>query len=384
MNLFVILAILAAFSVDAAFSRRRPQKMMCRSGDGGSYRGSVSESAYGRRCLNWNMFRNPGGASEGLGDHNYCRNPNQSLMPWCRVRRGRRTAREFCDIPRCSTPTVQPPPAVDTELTCGERSERRMHKIVGGSFTPIESHPWVAAIFHQRSGFLCGGSLIAPCWVVTAAHCFSDGDNTKIQHLSVYLGKTAINDTDADREQSFTVEKLIIHQNYNESNFNNDIALLKIKSRNGGCAVRSAAARAVCLPPPLTQLPVGFQCSIAGYGREEYAAWYNSQYLKQAEVKLISQTECKSESYYGDLITQNMFCAGSPDWSTDACKNDSGGPLVCEVSGRMFLFGVVSWGDGCAQKNKPGVYTRVTNYNKWITAKTGLSKYTEGLMYPQK
>lgn len=57
-------------------------------------------------------------------------------------------------------------------------------------------------------------------------------------------------------------------------------------------------------------------------------AWHYSQYLKQAEVKLISQSQCKSESYYGDLITKNMFCAGSPDWSTDACKV-SEEPRIC-------------------------------------------------------
>ncbi|AWP14081.1 putative tissue-type plasminogen activator-like isoform 2 [Scophthalmus maximus] len=388
MNLFVILAVLATFSVNVAFSRRwKPKHQdtsgeLCQSGDGSSYRGFVSKSAKGHRCLKW--FARPlNGALKGLGHHNYCRNPDQSLGPWCHVRRGRRTVKEFCNIPRCSTPTKTPPASVDTEMTCGERAERRLHKIVGGSFTPIESHPWVAAIFH-RDKFLCGGSLISPCWVLTAAHCFGEIGTTKIRHLSVHLGKNAINNTDADREQSFTVEELIIHQKYDHYSLDNDIALLRIESRNGGCAVKSASARTVCLPPFHTQLPPRFQCSIAGFGMESYPVGRYSQKLKQAEVSLLSRTECESELYYGERITKNMFCAGSPDWSTDACKGDSGGPLVCDLSGRMFLFGVVSWGEGCAEKNKPGVYTQVTKYNKWIAAKTGLSQYTDGVMYPEK
>ncbi|XP_068184043.1 urokinase-type plasminogen activator-like [Antennarius striatus] len=390
MNLLVIFVIFAVYCVDLTFPRRWSEKRLqdnikktCRSGDGSSYRGFVSETALSRKCLKWNWFSNHWGLSKGLGNHNYCRNPDQSLMPWCHVRIGGKIVKEFCDIPRCSTATVKPPAAVDTELTCGERFENSVYKVVGGSFTSVESHPWIAAIFH-KGRFLCGGSLIAPCWVVTAAHCFDDGDEIKIREISVYLGKKAINETDADKEQSFIVEKRIIHQKY-EPNYNNDIALLKIKSRDGGCALRSASVRTVCLPPYHTKLPAGFQCSIAGFGNEKQGPWLHySQYLKQAKVNVISQADCTQKSYYGDLITKNMFCAGSPDWSTDSCQGDSGGPLVCEVSGRMFLFGVVSWGDGCARRNKPGVYTTVTNYNKWIAAKTGHSKFTRGFMYPTK
>ncbi|XP_040904994.1 plasminogen activator, urokinase a [Toxotes jaculatrix] len=387
MNGFIVLAVLAAFSVSMAFSRRWSLKNrdikgeMCQSGDGSSYRGYVSKSAYGNRCLRWGLLTHPWGNSEGIThNHNYCRNPDQSLMPWCYIQRKRRAVREFCNVPKCDTPKISP---ADTELTCGERFERRMHKIVGGSFTTIESQPWVAALFLKKRRFLCGGSLIAPCWVLTAAHCFPDGNRIDISLLSVYLGKSAINETDADREQSFTVEKLIIHENYNDSNLNNDIALLKIKSHNGGCAVKSPSTRTVCLPPVHTQLPAGFQCSIAGFGKESYGAWRYSQRLKQTQVRLISQAEC-TELYPEHRITENMICAGSPSWSTDACEGDSGGPLVCEMSDRMFIFGVVSWGEDCAKKNKPGVYTQVTNYNDWMAEKTGLSKYTDGVMYPGK
>ncbi|KAG7236335.1 hypothetical protein INR49_001032 [Caranx melampygus] len=358
-------------------------KEMCQSGDGSSYRGHVSMTAYGSKCRMWNRTRHPWGALEGVGRHNYCRNPDQSWMPWCFIRKGRRIVREICRIPKCSTGATKPPPVVDTELTCGERSERRRNKVVGGSFTAIESHPWVAAIYRQGS-FLCGGSLISPCWVLTAAHCFIGSEETKAEDLTVYLGKSAINETNGDNEQSFTVVKQITHQNYNQSTYDNDIALLMIKSPDGGCAAKTPSTRTVCLPPAHTHLPVGFPCSVAGFGKETYGAWRYSQYLKQAEVRLISRAECKRESYYGNLISDNMICAGSPDWTADACEGDSGGPLVCDVSGRLFLFGVVSWGDNCAKKDKPGVYTQVTNYNSWIAEKTGLPQYTQGIMYPTK
>lgn len=233
------------------------------------------------------------------------RNPDQSRRPWCYVRRIRQIRREPCAVTICKpdckgkwsvfyvellsdlcfcpntgpeTPVPSPPAAMDTgsselfwallflsfslvlselipgvfaELSCGERSEQRTNKIVNGSFTDVESHPWVAAIF-SHGGFLCGGSLISPCWVVTAAHCFLDGwdiqnqlvqnlqffrrselfclwyllsENTDILQLSVHLGKKAITETNAEKEQIFSVEKLIIHEQFDSTSFNNDIGV---------------------------------------------------------------------------------------------------------------------------------------------------------------
>ncbi|XP_064171026.1 urokinase-type plasminogen activator-like [Anguilla rostrata] len=285
--------------------------------------------------------------------------------------------------------SLHKPSRAETDSRCGERPGKLL-KIVGGKVTAVESHPWIASIFWRgrfsERVFKCGGSLISPCWVVTAAHCFPDGTETKLHRLSVFLGKNAVNETDYEREQKFRVDELIIHHGFDNSdgNYNNDIALLKIIGNDGRCAEESSSVRTVCLPPANQMLPAGVTCEIAGYGKEREGIWHNSQYLREAMVKLLSQDVCTSNDYYGKMVTNNMFCAGSPDWKIDSCKGDSGGPLVCEANGRLFLFGIVSWGEGCSRKFRPGVYTRVTKYNRWIGRKTGLSSIAAGSMYPQK
>lgn len=134
-------------------------------------------------------------------------------------------------------------------------------------------------------------------------------------------------------------------------------ALLRIRGLDGKCAAKSSSSRVVCLPPIHTHLPVGLQCSVAGFGYQSEGEYYRngpqgnslrifqwisckyfvfaalqrySQYLKQADVNLISQTVCKTGAYYGNEITDNMFCAGSPDWSTDACKVRQGQHVYIE------------------------------------------------------
>ncbi|KAJ8248434.1 hypothetical protein GJAV_G00241980 [Gymnothorax javanicus] len=360
------------------------QKQQCFSGDGRDYQGTVAQSKSGQRCLGWDLVKTKHRLRPVVRNrwHNYCRNPDGSAGPWCWVRPGWRVTREFCDIPHC-----------DGEMrpeSCGERPQK-MHKVVGGKITTVESHPWMASIFQKvrsshKMRFLCGGTLIAPCWVLTAAHCFSDGSATSIRRLSVTLGKNALNETNHKREQTFSIDKLIVHEDFNNSdeNYNNDIALLKIRSSEGKCAERSDSVHMACLPPEQHMLPAGVYCDVVGYGKESKRLWYLSQYLREAKVKLLSQKVCTDKDYYGSRVTENMFCAGSPDWNKDACEGDSGGPLVCEVDGRMFLFGIVSWGEDCAREFRPGVYTRVTNYNRWIESKTGLSSITAGSMYPEK
>ncbi|XP_024866873.1 plasminogen activator, urokinase b isoform X4 [Kryptolebias marmoratus] len=332
----------------------------------------------------------------GRGLTNYCRNINYRMRPGCYVRKNLQPVWEYCDIPHCGFKLFTPaPPPAPTEaqtaagLTCGQRAERRQMKIVGGTVVTAESHPWFAAIFklnkRKEKVFHCGGSLISPCWVLTATHCFENGLQNKQHLFSITLGKSALNQIDSAAEQTFSVEKILLHEEYNNSwgNYNNDIALLKLEAKQGRCAQETLWVKTVCLPPPQQRLQPGVTCEVSGFGKEGFGSPHYSQNLREAQVDLLADEVCRQEGYYEDLITDNMFCAARPDWSQDACAGDSGGPLACQVLGRLFLFGVVSWGDGCARENRPGVYARVTNYNTWIEEKTGLASIAAGTRPPE-
>ncbi|XP_008502226.1 urokinase-type plasminogen activator [Calypte anna] len=339
-------------------------KNMCYTENGEDYRGMATED----ECLPWDLpsvirrghyhVYSKNALQLGLGKHSYCRNPNGRSRPWCYTKKGFILQEKPCNMEKCGG-------------ACGQRSISKYFKIVGGSQAEVESQPWIAGIFQNIRGidhFLCGGSLIDPCWVLTAAHCFHNpSKKPQKSAYKVFLGKSILNVTD-DKEQVFMVDEIISHPGFTDDTGGNenDIALIRIRTTSGQCAVESKYVRTVCLPERNLHLQDNTRCEIAGYGKQDYYDIYYAQRLMSATVNLISQRKCKYEYYDSIRVTDNMVCAGDPTWMTDACKGDSGGPMVCEHNGRMMLYGIVSWGDGCAKQYKPGVYTRVTQYLHWI------------------
>ncbi|XP_047627748.1 tissue-type plasminogen activator isoform X3 [Phacochoerus africanus] len=346
----------------------------CYEDQGITYRGTWSTTESGAECVNWNTSglaskpyngRRPDAVKLGLGNHNYCRNPDGDTQPWCHVLKDHKLTWEYCDLPQC--------------VTCGLRQYKEpQFRIKGGLYADITSHPWQAAIFakNRRSPgerFLCGGILISSCWVLSAAHCFQE--RFPPHHLRVVLGRT-YRLVPGEEEQAFEVEKYIVHKEFDDDTYDNDIALLQLKSDSLTCAQESDAVRTVCLPEADLQLPDWTECELSGYGKHEASSPFYSERLKEAHVRLYPSSRCTSKHLFNKTITNNMLCAGDTrsggDHANlhDACQGDSGGPLVCMKDNHMTLVGVISWGLGCGQKDVPGVYTKVTNYLNWIRDNT--------------
>ncbi|KAL9986059.1 hypothetical protein ACROYT_G000125 [Oculina patagonica] len=244
-------------------------------------------------------------------------------------------------------------------IFCGSRTS--MTRIVGGTEAPVNSWPWQVMLRHTHGSQFCGGSLVDPYWVVTAAHCLPGKTASSIK---IRLGAHYRTNGSLGTEQDIGVAEIIMHEYYDTPLSNsNDIALLKLASP----ADLGEGVGLVCLPDTGYQLPfdnINKKCWITGWGILS-SGGASPNTLQQASVPLVSKQRCTS-AHPGD-IDDSMLCAGLYEAGVDTCQGDSGGPLVCEFNGTWYLEGVVSWGYGCAQANTYGVYANVRNLTSWLT-----------------
>ncbi|XP_073702764.1 trypsin-1-like [Garra rufa] len=216
-------------------------------------------------------------------------------------------------------------------------------KIVGGYECTPHSQPWQVSL---NSGYhFCGGSLVNENWVVSAAHCYKSRIEVRLGEHNIVVNEGS--------EQFIDSVKVIRNPNYDSYTLDSDVMLIKLSAP----ASLNGYVQPVSLPSGCAS--AGTKCSVTGWGNT-MSSTADSNKLQCLEIPILSDSDCRNS--YPGMITDTMFCAGYLEGGKDSCQGDSGGPVVCNGQ----LHGIVSWGYGCAEKNHPGVYSKVCMFSQWI------------------
>ena len=252
-------------------------------------------------------------------------------------------------------------------------------RIVGGDQVSEQSdYPWVVSLKYQSSKqHFCAGTLIDKQWVLTAAHCVIDQTASKI---IATVGEYNLSSNPSTTSTNIT--KIIIHPAFNEKTFNNDIALLKLSETLTQQTVSRLSsletAQSISVDNIIaTAIGWGSTIAYASKGEGQDIPVSYPSILRQVTLPLLSSQSCSSVM---PNITDNMICAGDVNnGGLDSCQGDSGGPLLVEsATETVQQIGIVSFGQGCAQPQTAGVYTKVSNYQDWIESNiTGITALTD-------
>lgn len=244
--------------------------------------------------------------------------------------------------------------------------------IVGGEPAQPNTFPWMAALFETgftpESSQFCGGSLIAPGWVMTAAHCFPESGVTNV---SVLLDENVLSDAASGVE----VDSIITHPDYvddqDAANFlDNDIALLRLSAKQPLATASVADAQS----QQFAEVVTANRLETLGWGASNPAGDQSPVELQYVRLQFLPLDQCRD--FYS--LTANMFCAWEPDPPGDApdgqdtCFGDSGGPLFISQNDAPFVVGLTSFGRGnrCGLDRSgnavPSGFTRIVNYPGWI------------------
>ncbi|MEU6925398.1 MULTISPECIES: serine protease [unclassified Streptomyces] len=241
--------------------------------------------------------------------------------------------------------------------------------VIGGQPAHVKDSPWVVALSSRdrfgeaRAGQFCGGVVVAPKKVLTAAHCLSREalgvDVAGVRDLRVITGRDALLGTGG---QEIPVRETWTNPGFNPATNAGDLAVLTLAD-----ALPAKSAIPMAESGDAAYAP-GTEAVVYGWGDTTGNSDYASS-LRSAKVSVLSDTAC-AQAYPGGrngmYDASTMLCAGELLGGYDACQGDSGGPLVA----RGRLIGLVSWGNGCAQAGSPGVYTRISAAIGWMP-KTG-------------
>nr|XP_044992890.1 putative serine protease 45 [Jaculus jaculus] len=225
--------------------------------------------------------------------------------------------------------------------------------------------PWEVSLRTDKE-HVCGGALIAPSWVVSAAHCIHG-----TEEYSVMLGTNELQPLDPRGAVWVAVSDIIVHPRHWGWTFPiGDVALLHLHTP----VTFSKYVQPICLPEPNLNLKVGTECWVTGWGQAKRRFSANTTLLpelREAQVFIMDNKRC-NRLYHkpsphlriASLILGDIVCA--TNYGENLCYGDAGSPLACEVEGRWILVGILSWEKACARPQNPGVYTRLAKYSRWI------------------